>query len=755
MRLFDLLATGLFSYLLHSTVLLGLALGCERAGLLRKLAPAVQETVWRWALFGGLLSAALAVTGELRPAAQTIEQPAPPALTAPAAEAPPPAPLIEDKPAPAEAPSHRFPGTLSLQRAAGPLTALWLLGAGSGLALLALQWLWLRRLTRRMPASTDDALQAATRRSAARLGLAQAPRLRVGERWASPLVAPGGEICLPLWTASLSAAQRDAIVAHELMHLRRRDPAWRLAGIALARLAWPQPLNRLALRRLDTLAELACDAGAARLSGSGRALAESLYVCAEQQQAQKSCRRLAPAFSAAMGGRTSSLLLRMHHLLENKTMSDDTADKPRASRRIRWLLAGTALMLLGAVLLPAVLVRNADALGGAGSFLSGFSELVNRHGNITRIESNSPDGRLRITLHGAVTFNEAEDDVLAVQGLLEVSDKRGGHVRELLIKTDESGSQRSYLRDGAAVASMNADDRQWLAGIIATLADATRSPAQRVERLLARGGVDAVFGAIDKQGSEHLRRGLLQALLDRGPADAATLDRALQVAERLNSAFERRSALETLATTQTLSDAQQQAYLRIAASSGSDFEAREALGSLAPRLSSQTEVMSAWVAAVRRIDSDFEARTALEELLRREGLSATQLDAALAASTHIDSDFEHRSALEAIARRIDARQPAQITAYADSAARIGSGFERREALLALVAAQPLDKAGYLGVLKAAERMDSNFELLQVLTAVAAKMPADAELIARYRQLTRGLDDHERGQAEKALDRLAV
>jgi hypothetical protein len=33
------------------------------------------------------------------------------------------------------------------------------------------------------------------------------------------------------------------------------------------------------------------------------------------------------------------------------------------------------------------------------------------------------------------------------------------------------------------------------------------------------------------------------------------------------------------------------------------------------------------------------------------------------------------------------------------------------------------------------------------------MPADADLIRQYRRAARGLDDVERGQAEKALDRL--
>ena len=42
----------------------------------------------------------------------------------------------------------------------------------------------------------------------------------------------------------------------------------------------------------------------------------------------------------------------------------------------------------------------------------------------------------------------------------------------------------------------------------------------------------------------------------------------------------------------------------------------------------------------------------------------------------------------------------------------------------------------------------------MLGDLAAKMPGDPGLLARYRAQARRLGDHERGQAERALDRFA-
>ena len=97
----------------------------------------------------------------------------------------------------------------------------------------------------------------------------------------------------------------------------------------------------------------------------------------------------------------------------------------------------------------------------------------------------------------------------------------------------------------------------------------------------------------------------------------------------------------------------------------------------------------------------------------------------------------------------------QIEAYLHSARKIDSDFERRNALLALVERAKLDKNGYAAVLQAVGGMDSDFEVRNVLTAVAKKMPADNDLVTRYRRVARTLGDHERGQAEKALDHLML
>ncbi|HWB77489.1 MAG TPA: M56 family metallopeptidase, partial [Nannocystaceae bacterium] len=61
---------------------------------------------------------------------------------------------------------------------------------------------------------------------------------------------------------SLAPAAQESMLAHELAHVLRRDPAWRLALLVLERVFFFQPLLRLARRRIAQHAEYLSDAWA-------------------------------------------------------------------------------------------------------------------------------------------------------------------------------------------------------------------------------------------------------------------------------------------------------------------------------------------------------------------------------------------------------------------------------------------------------------------------------------------------------------
>src|SRR5262249_49665156 len=146
--------------------------------------------------------------------------------------------------------------------AATVLVVLWVLFAG---ALMVRHAFGLARLRRALAArrSVEGPLAATLARLAA-AAQAPVPRLTESARLEVP-VALAGEIWVPARARALPEDAQVARLAHELAHLARRDPTWRIATRALESLLFFQPLNFVAGRAHDVATELACDDAAGAL----------------------------------------------------------------------------------------------------------------------------------------------------------------------------------------------------------------------------------------------------------------------------------------------------------------------------------------------------------------------------------------------------------------------------------------------------------------------------------------------------------
>jgi beta-lactamase regulating signal transducer with metallopeptidase domain len=172
-----------------------------------------------------------------------------------------------------------------------------------------------------------------------RAGLRRRVRLSISSRVTAPfstgLFFP--EICLPrAAVARLTPAQQEVLLAHELGHLLRRDPAWFTASYLLERVFFFQPLNRVARHELSELAELACDDWAVRWTGSRLALASCLTEVAGWLVSEPRRQLALPGLTAPR----SPLGRRIARLLDDRR---SPASEPRTRRFALVALAALGL----------------------------------------------------------------------------------------------------------------------------------------------------------------------------------------------------------------------------------------------------------------------------------------------------------------------------------------------------------------------------------------------------------------------------
>jgi beta-lactamase regulating signal transducer with metallopeptidase domain len=362
-------AAWLLTYLLHSTLFLGLAWLLARGPLRRR--PALEEAVWRFALVAALVTASVQLASGREPLAGRwglkAGAPSPAAVSSVIAPhsvaAPAVAPILVERAAPFAYAESPIPQGIPV-RPARPfpwqalIAGLWAVGA------LALGARWvaahaaLHRRLRSRPEVVGGDMHGLLRQLAGEAGLPGPVRLTVSSRLPVP-IALGlrrREICVPPRAlAALAAEEQQGLLAHELAHLVRRDPFWLAFSSFLASVLFFQPLNQAARRRLREISELRSDEWAVGQTGRPVSLARCLA-----EVAGWSIQPLGSLVAPGMADRPSHLAHRIRRLL-------DSAGSPERRVRPLWLAAGmAALLIVVSAAAPGVTAAGAKA-GAPGS----------------------------------------------------------------------------------------------------------------------------------------------------------------------------------------------------------------------------------------------------------------------------------------------------------------------------------------------------------------------------------------------------
>lgn len=172
------------------------------------------------------------------------------------------------------------------------------------------------------------------------LPLTGAPALSSTSALSAPTALPGGEVCLPENAiGTLDPAQQRAVLAHELMHVSARDPAFHVLSRLLSAVLFLQPLNRIARQRLERISELRADQRVSDL-GLGPELAGAMVAVAENLTDDPPAPALLPNSQDQR-----SIAARIERLMSEGN-SGVGRSKQEGSERVRLVTVGGMLALL-------------------------------------------------------------------------------------------------------------------------------------------------------------------------------------------------------------------------------------------------------------------------------------------------------------------------------------------------------------------------------------------------------------------------
>jgi Zn-dependent protease with chaperone function len=649
-------------------------------------------------------------------------------------------PELSDRPvafAPAVPVVDRRPAGPPSARRAGPERWFPLMLAGwlGGVLIITVRtlsgWRRVRHVHRVSLAAAPSHWQAAANRLAVRLGVRRA--IHVAEcalievpaviGWTRPVIV------LPIAAlTSLTPAQVDAILAHELAHIRRHDYLVNLLQSAAETLLFYHPAVWWVSAQIRVEREHCCDDVALHVCGAvdyAEALAEI--------ESQRGGHTLA---LAATGG---SLLRRTRRILggTGRPSSGVAARVAAPALAIVFTVSAAGLAQVVPAVQPPSFVASqpsppapprapapprTPALPRPPVPPAAAQPPAPETSSSREFRTRSHDmlRNLEIRGRGAMTFSDDLTDVveMADDAYLMIRDRKWFTIRTLDVRGERGRVIRRFYVSGIE-RPWEPEGRLWLADRLPSLVRSSGLAAEsRTRRILAGSGVDGVLDEIALLEGDFARRLYFVELMKAAPLDPTTASRVLAKAGSL---------------------------IR------SDFELRQTLAAATPLVAADATAASAYVDATASIGSDFEHRQALDALLEASGLATSTVDAIARSAATMTSDFEKRQTLSHILRMPGRFGPESGGPVLEAAATIRSDFECATLLIEFAEAQTPEGAFGAPFFLAFGTISSDYERGRVMKVVARRQPLAPEVLKRLFEAVSSM----RSDFEKAEVLLAV
>ena len=282
---------------------------------------------------------------------------------------------------------------------------------------------------------------------------------------------------------------------------------------------------------------------------------------------------------------------------------------------------------------------------------------VQINGRSLRWEHRSGDDGSDITLASKnVEFNDDYTDIERItgDGYFRLSETRSGRVRRLEVLPGSADGQlkREYREEGE-VRPFDEAARKWLARLLSdTVAGSGYDAEARVEKILRRGGANAVLSEMVRLKTDYSRRVYATALIERGNLSSAQLAKLLsQNAASMASDYEKATLLIQVLKQGLPDAAVRAAFFEMANTLSSDYERGRVLAVLLKRSDLSAELLLAALKSTRGMSSDFEKANVLIRAADA-GARVGSVRAAIVEAAHtLSSDYERGRVLTAVTKK--------------------------------------------------------------------------------------------------------
>jgi len=254
-----------------------------------------------------------------------------------------------------------------------------------------------------------------------------------------------------------------------------------------------------------------------------------------------------------------------------------------------------------------------------------------------------------------VEFNDDYTDVERMKegGYFRLSERRGDTLRKLEVTLGADGQLKRQYWEQDAARPFDDAARKWLSRLLSDSVAGSGYDAQaRVDRILRRGGANAVLAEIARLKTDYARRVYASALVERGNLSGEQLAKLLSQSSRSMGSDYEKATLLILILKNNLTDAPvRAAFFETMNTLSSDYERGRVLAVLFKRSDVSAETLLLALKSARGMSSDFEKANVLIRAARTEAANESVRAAIIEAAHALSSDHERGRVLTVVTKK--------------------------------------------------------------------------------------------------------
>lgn len=660
------------------------------------------------------------------------------------------------------------------------LLLLWIAGVAICLLRVTVQQIRLRRLIQRAQPVDSITLSSRLRWLCRDLGIRREVVLLASSELDVPIAAGvfDPKIVLSPQSGEWNETRRNAVLCHELAHIKRLDGFTQLLAETARAIYWFNPLVWMTVRAMRYERERACDDYVLCVGTPASDYAHELLEIVSMLRRPQPAAALAMARRSQLEGRVLALLNPRvpHRVLPVRvgvflTLAVLVIALPVAAARLQErpapVVADAPTAIIAAplavpseqqdksepakpaapALAPAEPHEPIAAAGSGANFeyhhnnaddsskSPSFGCLTGKGSQNQNISSHTDDNGYRTfsaswtggdcsveaRSSGTVKFNPEATAIESISpdGFFEINQRSGDELRRVRVEPGTNGQLNYVYKVNGTQRDFDGDARSWFSSFLLELERSTGfSASVRVPALLAKGGPQAVLTEIAQLRTDYVRQIYFANLFENATLPGPLLVKALdQARESISTDYSLAQVLLTIARHYDLNDEAQR---------------------------------TAFLSGASKLRTDYEHSRVLIELLKRPNLSPQIVKAALESAKTIGTDYEKSRILTTIAG-LNSFDEGEVSTYLDLASSIGTDYEHSRSLLTLMDHQKLSPQAMSKILASASTIGTDYEKSRILLTASQSHNFDEKQIATYLTLVDSIGtDYERSRDLLAL-----